>query len=102
MTWSDWWPYLAKIVESDKPQFGVYELADENRKTIYFGSGNVKDTLIHHLTVNEYPEAKFYRVEYTKNRTDCTLKEEQLLSAYKTEHGKLPMYNKEIVSSPSA
>jgi hypothetical protein len=73
----------------------------DNRKTLYFGSGNVKDDLLHHLTKNEYPEAKFYRVEYIRSRGDCTQKEEQLLEAYKKEHGKLPLYNKEIVSSPS-
>lgn len=97
MTWSSWWSYNTTLVSSDRDDFGVYELADDSKNTVYYGSGKVKTRLLDHLNKKECPMAKFYRVEYCSTETECKAKEQQLLEAYKNAHnGKFPMYNERI------
>lgn len=97
MAWTQWWGYRKGMVESDKDDFGVYELADESQNTVYYGSGHVKTRLLDHLNKQECPKAKQYRIEYSTCEKDCRAREEQLLEAYKRAYGKLPMYNEKII-----
>jgi len=96
MTWSQWWGYRESIVSTDKDDFGVYELIDGDEYVIYIGSGQVKTRLLDHLNKKEFPMAEQYRVEYCVTETECRIREQQLLQAYKNAHGKLPMYNERI------
>ena len=97
MVWSQWWDYREGIVASDRDDFGVYELADDNKNTLYYGSGKVKTRLLDHLNKKECPMTRYYRVEYYSYETECREKERQLLDAYKNSHnGKLPMYNERM------
>jgi len=96
MTWSSWWSYNTTMVSSDRDDFGVYELADDSKNTVYYGSGKVKTRLLDHLNKKECPMARFYRVEYFSTETECREREQKLLEEYKKAHGKLPMYNERI------
>jgi hypothetical protein len=78
-----------------RERIGVYELADDSKATVYYGSGQVKTRLLDHLNKKEWSLAKFYRVDYCSTEAECKTKEQQLLEAYKKEHnGQLPTYNK--------
>lgn len=102
MTWGSWGSYnFATLLKRSlgilyaRERIGVYELADESKETVYYGSGQVKARLLDHLNKKECPLAKFYRVDYCKTETECKTKEQQLLEAYTKEHnGQLPIYNK--------
>jgi hypothetical protein len=96
MAWGNWWSYTANNVSTDSDKFGVYELGDENKDTVYYGSWQVKTRLQCHLNKKECPLARFYRIEYCDTEKECRAKEEQLLEAYKKAHGKLPIYNERI------
>jgi hypothetical protein len=96
MTWSQWWGYREGLVESDRDDFGIYELADDKQNTVYYGNGKVKTRLLDHLSKKERPMAQNYRIEYCSNQTECRTREQQLLQAYKSAHGKLPMYNEKV------
>ena len=95
--WSQWWEYREGLVASDRDEFGVYELADESKNTVYYGSGKIKTRLLDHLNKKECPMARFYRVEYFSTETECRAREQKLLEEYKKAHnGKLPMYNERM------
>jgi len=102
VTWGPWGSYnITTLLKRSlgvlyaRERIGVYELADESKETVYYGSGQVKARLLDHLNKKECPSAKFYRVEYCSTETECKTKEQQLLEAYKKEHnGQLPIYNK--------
>jgi len=80
-----------------RERIGVYELADDSKDTVCYGSGKVKARLLDHLNKKECPLARFYRVEYCSAETECKAKEQQLLETYKKAHsGRLPIYNEEI------
>lgn len=85
------------FVNSDQDVFGIYELGDDAKNTVYYGSGKVKTRLMDHLNKKECPLAKHYRHEYLDSEQASRTREEQLLSEYKAAHGgKLPMYNERI------
>jgi hypothetical protein len=104
VTWSPWWSYnIATVFKRSlgvlyaRERIGVYELADDSKNTVYYGSGKVKARLLDHLNKKECPLARFYRVEYCSTETECKAKEQQLLEAYKKEHNaQLPIYNQGI------
>jgi hypothetical protein len=102
MTWSPWWTYNITTVFKRslgvlyaRERIGVYELADGNKDTVYYGGGKVKARILDHLNKKEFPLTRFYRVEYCSTETECKTKEQQLLDAYKKAHcGQPPIYNK--------
>jgi hypothetical protein len=104
MTWSSWWSYnFTTIFKRSlgvlyaRERIGVYELADVNKDTVYYGSGKVKARLLDHLNKGEFPMAEFYRVEYCSTENDYRAKEQKLLEEYeKTHDGGLPIYNERI------
>jgi hypothetical protein len=96
MTWSPWWGYREGMVSTDRDDFGVYELADDDKNTVYYGSGKVRTRLLDHLNKNECAIAKLYRVEYS-TEAECRVRELQLLEEYRETHDdKLPMYNEKL------
>ena len=98
MGWSDWWNYKTSMVSHDRDDFGVYELADEDEKTLYIGSGKVRTRLLEHLSNNDCPLATRYRIDCCKAEVESSIKEKQLLEAYKAmRNGRLPLYNEKNV-----
>ena len=88
-----WWMYIEPIIWHDPDEFGVYELGDATKNTVYFGSGKILTSLMNHIKKNEFPLAKYYRFEIFKTEKKCKEKKEILLESYKKLHGKLPKYN---------
>lgn len=96
MGWGQWWTYTKTVVDYDPDKLGVYELADKDKNTVYYGSGKLKIRLLGHLNKKECPLARYYRFELFDTVAKCRAREEQLLEDYKRIHGKLPMYNERI------
>jgi predicted GIY-YIG superfamily endonuclease len=96
MVWDKWWGYFERVVQTERDDWGVYELADEAKNTVYYGSGMVRTRLLDHLNKKECPLARHYRVEMLGDEAQCRAKEEELLRQYKMVHGELPIYNEKI------
>jgi hypothetical protein len=82
-------------VQHGVDELGVYELGDEVKNTVYYGSGKIKIRLLDHLNKKECPMARYYRLEFFRTETECRTREKELLKDYKRTHDKLPMYNEE-------
>ena len=93
MAWGRWWAYIQDYVKSEPDKFGVYELGDDLKNTVYYGSGEIKTRLLDHLNKRECPMASNYRFELFPIESQCRSREEELLEEYKRIHGQLPMYN---------
>jgi len=91
-----WWEYKKAMASMDPDKLGVYELGDKDKKTVYYGSGKIKTRLLDHLNKKACPLARYYRFDLFKTEEECKAREEELLKAYKQQHGKLPMYNERI------
>jgi predicted GIY-YIG superfamily endonuclease len=96
LAWSKWWTYVSEVVTYDRDNPGVYELADDTKNTLYYGSGKLKTRLQDHLNKKECPLAKYYRFEYLSTEAQCKVREEELLTEYQKTHGRLPMYNERV------
>ena len=96
MGWGKWWIYRKGLVKYDPDKLGVYELADESKNTVYYGSGKIKTRLLDHINKKECPLARNYRYELFNTEKECREREEELLEEYKRIHGKLPTYNERI------
>jgi hypothetical protein len=96
MVLSQWWTYDRSIVAYSPDELGVYELGDESRITVYYGSGKIRARLLDYLNKKECPMARYYRFELFITEEECRAKEQQLLDDYKRRHGILPMYNEKI------
>jgi len=94
--WGRWWTYAKNIVAHDPDKLGVYELADKDKETVYYGSGKIKTRLLDHINKKECPLARYYRLELLGTEAKCRNREEELLKEYKRVHGKLPTYNERI------
>ena len=88
-----WWICSQALASTESDSFGVYELGDENKNTVCYGSGKVKTRLLDHLNKKECPLARYYRVEMLNSEAESRAREEALLAEYKRVHGKLPTYN---------
>jgi predicted GIY-YIG superfamily endonuclease len=84
------------MAATESDDMGVYELGDENKNTVYYGSGRVKTRLLDHIIKKECPLARYYRVEMLNSETESRAREEALLAEYKRAHGKLPIYNERL------
>ena len=96
MVLSQWWTYDRSIVAYSPDELGVYELGDESKITIYYGSGKIRTRLSDHLNKKECPMARYYRFELFRTEEECRTKEQQLLDNYEKKHGIPPMYNQRI------
>jgi len=84
------------MVSYDPDDSGVYELGDEAKNTVYYGSGKIKTRLLDHLNKRECPLARYYRFELFPTEAECKRREKELLEEYKRIHGNLPMYNERL------
>jgi len=84
------------VVAYDPDKLGVYELGDEAKSTVYYGSGMIRTRLLDHLSKKECPMARFYRFELLNTEAECETREKELLENYKQRRRKLPMYNEKI------
>ena len=88
--------YTLDAVQYEKDELSVYELGDDSKNTIYYGSGRLKTRLLDHLNKRECPMARHYRYELFSTETQCRDRENELLEEYKRKNGKLPMYNERV------
>jgi len=42
MVWSQWCAYSASSVQYDLDMWGIYELGDDAKNTVHYGSGKIK------------------------------------------------------------
>jgi len=90
---SKWWTYDPSIIAYSPDELGVYELGDEAKTTVYYGSGKIRTRLLEHLNQNEFPMARYYRFELFGTEEECKVRVQQLLDDYKKRYDILPMYN---------
>ena len=93
MIWSQWWGYSAANISLDPEGVGVYELGDEDKNTVYYGSGFIKIKMMYDYNTERCPMAKFYRFKLAGTEEESKVLERTLLAEYKNTHGKLPIYN---------
>jgi hypothetical protein len=90
------YPYTDKYVSQVEKRWGLYRLADELKKPVFIGKGNVQKHLQKHLPGSEYPadDAKFFSVEYFETQKDAEGAWKEALDEFKKKHGDLPRYNR--------
>ncbi len=95
MAFSTWWAFNDGMVNSDRDEGGVYEIADSRGTVIYIGSsGQIKTRLKQHL--NEAANACIkrngaqYHIEY---RSDYAAEELRLYNAFVRANGRQPLCN---------
>jgi hypothetical protein len=74
-------------------KFGVYELTDTTKQTVYFGCGKIKTQLVKHTTQKDVPKAYFYRYQILPTEEECQAKAAELIASYEQKNGKKPLYN---------
>lgn len=60
---SGWRTYDLSIIMDCSDELGVYELGDEEKITLYYGSGKIRTRLLEHLDQNEFSMARYFRFE---------------------------------------
>lgn len=94
MAMSKWWSFTTTMVDIDRDQPGVYELADNLEKVVYIGSSAaLKSRLKDHLLSNDScikEHAHKYRIDY---RNDYRTHERERLQSFRRIHGRLPRCN---------
>jgi len=93
LSWSMWYDYTTDSADTNAPAaFGVYELGDNQRNTLYYGSGNIRSRLLEHMRKREYPLTRYFRYERTESEERALEREEALLDEYIKRFGKPPTY----------
>lgn len=96
MAWSSWFPMSRDAIQTIPEKGGVYELATVDT-ILYIGqSDNLRRRLLEHLASSDscILRAKQFCYQESQNPEGF---EEQVLSHYKNQYGKLPSCN-ELVS----
>ena len=93
-----WSRYTKENVLSIKDVFGVYEIADRNRRILYIGQGKLRTRLLRHFIdgPDPIPGAAYFRVLELYSKMRAEQKERRLLKDFKRRHGKLPRYNQRV------
>jgi predicted GIY-YIG superfamily endonuclease len=96
MAFSQWWSFREGMVNSDREEGGVYELADAGSRTIYIGSSRqIRTRMRQHLSEEASScirqNATQYRIDY---RSDYAAEELKLYDKFVRENGKPPKCNK--------
>ena len=78
--------------------FGVYEIADPWRRTLYIGSGRIEERIKRHKRDKDqcFRKGKYLRFEKIGSESKCRARKRRLLREYEAKHGTLPKYNKRI------
>ena len=93
------WIRFTKANVSKVPNvYGVYEIADGTKDTLYFGSGKLKGRLLAHFPRGSDPivGASYFRYEKTGSLERARQRERALLREYYRKHGRLPPFNQKI------
>lgn len=95
MAFSQWWTFSTGMVDSDRDEGGVYELASTAEQIIYIGSsGSIKTRLRQHLSEDAKScikaNAAKYRIDY---RSDYAAEELRLYDGFVRQAGKPPKCN---------
>ena len=91
-----WWTFDYHMVQFEKAQPGVYELADVNRELLYIGCAQeVRDRLQQHLARPQsgecFRKARYFRVEYADNYVERC---DKMMARYASLHqGRFPPCN---------
>lgn len=90
------YPYNDKNVAGVEKRWGIYRLADELKKPVFIGKGNVQKHLQKHLPSSDAPaeDVKFFSVEYFDTAEEAETAWKEALEEYRHKHGTLPKYNK--------
>ena len=93
-----WSKFNKKKVSKLKDNYGVYELADKDKKLVYVGQGKIKTRLLRHFIGKEdpIPEAAYYRFHKTGSKEKAEQRERSLLRKHEKRRGKLPKYNQRV------
>ena len=81
------------LARYEPDEWGVYELTDAAKNTVYFGSGKIKTCLLEHINKRACLLAEYYRFELCETGQECKAKEMALLESFKKKYRKLPIYN---------
>ncbi|MFO8051279.1 MAG: hypothetical protein R6V01_06220 [Thermoplasmatota archaeon] len=89
------YPYERKNVEKVEEGWGIYKLADDLKKIIFIGRGNIKKHLFKHLPDGPEPaeDAKYFSIEYYDSGEDAYEAWEEMVRNHNRKFGKYPEYN---------
>jgi hypothetical protein len=92
------YPYTRKNVENVEERWGVYKLADDLKRVIFIGRGNIKKHLSSHLPDNELPvdEAEYFQIEYYDSGEEAYEAWKDTIGSYRKKWGTVPEYNEDI------
>lgn len=90
-----YYPYTEKNVNKVEKRWGVYKLANNIKKVVFIGRGNVKKRLPKHLPDGPAPaeDAEFFSVEYFETGEEAMESWEELMKEFQKKYGKSPKYN---------
>ena len=89
-----WTRFTKQNVQKVPDVYGVYEIANAAKGTIYIGSGKLRSRLLAHF--KDIVGASYFRFEKTGSLERARQKERALLWEYYYKHGKLPKFNQKI------
>lgn len=90
------YPFNEKYVSQVEKKWGVYKLADELKKLVFIGKGNVQKHLPKHLPGSSAPaeDVKFFSVEYCGSQEEAEAAWKESLEEFVAKHDKPPKYNR--------
>ena len=90
-----WSKYTKDDIRTIPSVYGVYELADGSRRTVYIGEGNLHNRLMAHFTTGSDPTPgiSYFRYVTTGSKQRAVQRQNVLLSEFMKKHGRLPKYN---------
>ncbi|MFW3145536.1 MAG: hypothetical protein ACMUIE_01840 [Thermoplasmatota archaeon] len=92
------YPFEEKYVSKVEKRWGVYKLADNLKKVVFIGRGNVQKHLPKHLPGGNAPaeDAVYFSVEYFDTGEEAYEAWESQLKSFQKRYGKSPIYNKSL------
>ena len=90
-----WSNFKKENVKEVPDIYGVYELANEAKSTVYIGEGKLRERLLAHFASgrNPIPGVSYFRYEMTKSKKRCIQRQNALLAECKRKYGQLPKFN---------
>lgn len=90
-----WSRYTKDNIRTIPSVYGVYELSDGSKHTVYIGEGNLHDRLLAHFAAGSDPTpgTSYVRYETTGSKQRAVQRQNALLSEFLKKHGGLPRYN---------
>jgi len=90
-----WSRYTKDNIRTIPSVYGVYELSDGSKHTVYIGEGNLHDRLLAHFAAGSDPTpgTSYFRYVTTGSKQRAVQRQNALLSEFMKKHGRLPKYN---------